>query len=154
MQQWIIENLITELIFGVLIFGLILASLRRLIVDLFRAWWLLRNVLLVHNQPSRTWQKGLSLADRFMQLYESHVPLRSANDRVATYSIWPNQVIDTTVLKFHGLVTIVNRSGIPHVEAVRNQLTGMLYRRLKRLEEKEKQTTEHFMQSTTLRDLS
>lgn len=153
-MKWLLENILTELIFGVLLFGVIIAWARKRIVDFFRARWLLKHILLVHNQPTRTWQKGLCLADRFMQLYESAVPLRSSNDLVAPYAIWRNMVVDAKILKFHGLVTTADIRGVLHAEAVRNGMTRMIYTALKKREEKEKKATEYFMQSKTLRDVS
>ncbi len=153
-MKWLLENIFTELIFGVVLFGIILTWMRKRIVDFFRAKWLLRNILLVHNQPTRTWQKGLCLADRFMQLYESSIPLRSSNDLVAQYAIWQNSVIDSKVLKFHGLVSILEIRGVSHAEVIRNGLTRTIYKALKKHEDKEKEATEYFIQSKKLRDVS
>lgn len=143
-MQWFLDNLLAEFIFGVL--GVTIVASRKYLLDHWRSRQLLKKVLLVHNSPTRTRQRGLCLADRFMQLYESKLPLRSTGEFVIPYAIWHNVVVDKK-LEGCGLVQIFEQKGNLQARAVRNRLSKIIYGRLKRNEDKERQKTDDFLQN-------
>src|SRR3989338_8692371 len=106
-KQWILDNLIAEIIFGVLLLGGI-GLWWRYVRDAWKAIRIYR-IVSTHNNPTRTRRKGIHALDRFMDIYESKLPLVSQQTAYNTgyiTGVWHEQYLDTGILELHGLVTV------------------------------------------------
>lgn len=146
MIDWIIENLITELIFGVLFVGGV-AFMWRYLRDAWKAVRIFR-IISTHNNETRTRRKGFHARDRFMDIYEAKQPLVS---RSAPYntgfisSAFNEDYVDKGILEAHGLVTIKDTSRGVTVEVNKSRVTNWVYALAKRVEDREKKRTEEFV---------
>jgi hypothetical protein len=140
--NFIISNLCWEVILVVLIFG------RKYLVDRFIKAPKIFRLLSLHNEPSRIWRKGIYARDRFMNIYESKMPLRSTSERMygngMEGAVWGNDYIDKYLLDDYGLVEVYNESGLSYVRPKSTRLTKIVYQLIKRLEEREKQQLQKF----------
>ena len=145
--DWVVDNFISEIIFGVILLGLIGLAFRY-IKYLQKAIRVFR-IISIHNTSSRTRRKGIHARDRFMDVYEAKEPLLS---RMSAYNtgfiegIYSEFYIDKGILEYHGLVKVIGweeRGGA--VSGNNDRVTRWVYKFLKKAEEKEKNTTENFV---------
>lgn len=144
--DWIMDNLIAELIFGVIFIPLIW-QVFKFFRDYFRAKKI-EHILSIHNNPSRVWRKGIYARDRFMQIYEAKVPLKS--DKTLLYgggdagAAWWTEYIDKYILERYGLVTVFEEGNQKKAKINKNRITNMVYKRIKRKENYKKKLLEKY----------
>ena len=144
---WVIDNLISEIVFGVILFGLIGFGWRY-VRDCWRAVRIFQ-IISIHNNETRTRRKGIHARDRFMEIYESSLPLTS---RISAYNtgfiegVFHEQYIDTGILGLHGLVTVKETLRGMTVEANRTRTTRWVYKFAKWAQDREERVTVKFIQ--------
>ncbi len=148
-KEWVLENLITEILFGVILFGFFIFVWRH-IVDIYRAIKVYK-IISTHNNPTRTRRKGIYALDRFMNIYESKRSVVSNNTPLygldEAGGIWSEQVVDKDILEYHKLVIVKeNESGQGiTVEVCINRFTRIVYIIAKWFEERERKKTERII---------
>lgn len=150
-KDWIIDNLTAEFVFGILLFGSIVFCWRY-IRDVYKAF-VLFNIISIHNDASRTRRKGFHVRSRFMDIYESKIPVNSRKTAVYgdsfTPGVFSEQYVDKGILEHHGLIIIKENSSGTTVQANKNRITKYVYWFCKKSEEKEKKKTEQFVLDKT-----
>ena len=146
MFDWIIDNLIAEIVFGVLFIGGV-GFCWRYLRDGWRAICIFR-IISTHNNENRSRRKGFHTRDRFMDIYEAKKPLMSRNVPYSTGFIdgaFNESYLDKGVLEHHGLVTVKEGVKGTTVEATNGRVTKWVYKLAKRNEEREKMRAERFV---------
>lgn len=158
MQQWFLDNIIAEIFFGILLLPLIWFVLRWLYDYFWRAPRIVR-ILSIHNDPTRTWRKGIYARDRFMEIYENGGAL--ASDGTFLYGggdgggAWHREYLDKGILSKYGLVIIFEEEGRKKVKVNPDRLTKMGYTRIKNREDKEEERRKNFVSGKDkLRDVT
>lgn len=149
-MDWFLQNLLTEIFFGVIILGG-LGLAWRYVRDAWRAVCIYR-IISTHNNETRTRRKGFHARDRYMDIYESKSPLPSRQAAYNTKFIqgaYSEQYIDKGILALHGLVTIKDGVNGKTIEALRGRVPRWVYRIAKKLEQHEKNKTEAFVLDKT-----
>ena len=147
-KRWVFENIIAEILFGVILFGFFITFIWRYIKDVYRAIKIYK-IISTHNNPTQTRRKGIYALDRFINIYESKRPVNSQNTPMygsgEAGGIWSEQIVDKEILEYNKLVIIKkNETGIT-VEAFRNRLTRIIYFITKWFEEREQKKTERLI---------
>ncbi len=143
---WVIDNLISELLFGVLLLGII-AFLWRYFRDAWRAFKVFR-IISTHNNPTRTRRKGIHALDRFMDIFESNTSLSSRSCAYNTgfiEGVFNEQYLDQGILELHKLVSVQETPRGMMVKANRDRVTRWVYWIARWATEKEKSKTEAFV---------
>ncbi len=137
-KKWIVDNIITEIIFGILLLPLIWRFVKFL-YEYFIKSRKIEFILSIHNNPDRTWRKGIYASDRFMEIYEAKVPLSS--NAILRYgggdagAAWHTEYIDKCILERYGLVTVFEKNGRKKVKINKNVVTDTIYKRIKNKED-------------------
>lgn len=143
---WIIDNLLGELLFGIILIGLV-ALLWGYIKDAWNAVRIYR-IISTHNNPTRTWRKGVYARDRFMMIYEAGRPLSSQQIPVwgpsETGGVWWEQYIDEGILEYHGLVALKHTQNGLQVEVSKSRLARWVYLLSRWFESREASHTHRF----------
>lgn len=145
-KEWFIDNLISELIFGVILIGGAMFCWKY-IRDAYRTFQIFQ-IISIHNHPSRTRRKGIHARDRFMDIYEAKVPIISRPTAYNTGfidAVFQEYYIDWGILELHGLVTIKDTRNGVIVEANKDRITRWVYRLAKIAEDWEKARTDRFV---------
>ena len=150
-KEWVLENLITEILFGVILFGFFIFIWRH-IMDIYRAIKVYK-IISTHNNPTRTRRKGIYALDRFMNIYESKRSVVSNNTPLyglgEVGGIWSEQVVDKDILEYHKLVIVkeneIGQEITVEVEACINRFTRIVYIIAKWFEERERKKTERII---------
>lgn len=146
-KEWVIDNLLAELVFGVIFLGL-LAFMWRYAKDVYRAFKVFR-IISTHNNPTRTRRKGFYCRCRFLDIYEAGRAINSKPtaiyDRTYFSGAFSEEYVDKGVLEHHGLVQIKNSQRGTVVEAKKNRFSALVYRLTKWAEERERKSTERFV---------
>ena len=143
-KEWIVENFISEIVFGVVLLGLIVLFWQY-IKDAYRAIKVYK-IIATHNNATRTRRKGSHALDRFMDIYESKGPVSSRSTAVYGHSeaggFLSEQYVDKGILEHHGLV--VTKEGIhgTTAEAVRSRFTRWVYGIARWVTERERRKTD------------
>ena len=147
-KEWVFENLIAEILFGVIVFGFFITFIRRYIKDIYLAIKVYK-IISTHNNPTRIRRKGIYALDRFMNIYESKIPVNSQNMPMygsrEVGGIWSEKIIDKEILEYHKLVIIKKSEQVITVEACRNRFTKIIYIIAKWFEERERKKTERLI---------
>ncbi len=140
MWNWVTENFIATIIFGTILYLLVL-GLKFLRDRLIKSRRIESN-LSIHNNPSRIWRKGIYARDRFMRIYEAQEPLISNGSLMYSGgdggAVWHSRYLDKYILERYGLVTIFEEDGAKKVKANKNRITKMVYKRIRKKEDHEK----------------
>ncbi len=145
--KWMLENLFTEVFFGIFLIPLVIWGTRALYERFIKAQKIIY-ILKLHNNPTRTWRKGVYATDRFMDIYESKSSLYS--DQTLMHgggdagAVWRDEYLDRGILEKHGLVSIFEEEGRKKVKIKDSRLTKTVYKILKNKEEKEKILSEQY----------
>lgn len=145
-MNWVVDNLIAEILFGVILIGLVSFGWRYF-RDGWRAIQIFR-IISIHNNETRTRRKGIHARDRFMDIYEAK---REVVSRLAPYntgfieSVFYEQYIDKGILELHGLVNVKETRRGTTVEAERTRVTQWVYKLAKWMEDRERRMTEDFV---------
>ena len=145
-MQWVIDNLLSELIFGVLLIGGLTLGWSY-IRD---AWVAIRvfRIISTHNNETRTRRKGFHARDRFMEIYEAGRPVVSRPVPYNTGFIsgaFNEQYVDKGILEAHKLVVVKEGRNGDTVEVKKDRMVRWVYRIAKWFEETEKTKTERFV---------
>lgn len=147
-KRWVFENLIAEILFGVILFGFFITFIRGYIKDIYLAIKVYK-IISTHNNPTRTHRKGVYALDRFMNIYESKRPINSQNTPMYgsgdAGAIWSEQIIDKEILEYHKLVFVKEDTQGIRVEACRNRFTKIVYIIAKWFEKREQEKTERLI---------
>ncbi len=150
-SNWFWGNLFNEVLFGVVIIGL-LALFWCYIRDAYRVVRITR-IISTHNNPTRTWRKGIYARDRFMKIYEAKDPIPSTQDLM--YSprehggVWTERGVDEFILEYHGLITLKNAPNGLQAEVNKNRVSGWTYKLSKLIETREETRAKQFLTDTT-----
>lgn len=144
--SWVINNLIAEVLFGVILLGLVGFGWRYL----RDGWRALRifSIISIHNNETRTRRKGIHARDRFMDIYESKgavISRLSAYNTGFIESVFHEQYIDTGILELHELVTTKEASRGMTVEANRTRIAAWVYKLAKWTQDREERRTVEFV---------
>ncbi len=146
MWNWIVENFIEAVVFGIILYLLVLCLkfLRDRLIKSRR----IESILSIHNNPSRIWRKGIYASDRFIHIYEAKTPLISNGSLMYSGgdggAAWHNRYLDKYILERYGLVTVFEEGGVKKVKANKNRITKMVYTRIKKKEDREKKIIEKY----------
>lgn len=150
-SNWFWSGLLNEIFFSVLTLGLI-ALLWRYIKDAYRAVRITR-IISIHNNPTRTWRKGIYARDRFMKIYEAKSPIPSTQALVYSPGegggVWSENVVDEVILEHHGLVTLKNIQSGSQVEVNKNRVSDWTYKLSKLIETREQIKAKKLLTDTT-----
>lgn len=147
-KRWVFENLIAEILFGVILSGFFVTFIWRYIKDIYQAIKIYK-IISTHNNPTRTRRKGIYALDRFMNIYESKRPINSQN--MPMYGsgdaggIWSEQIVDKEILEYHKLVIVKEDTQGITVGACRNRFTRIVYIIAKWFEKREQGKTERLI---------
>lgn len=148
MLEWIIDNLVTAIIFGIILLPSIGWGLRFL-YDYFIKSCKIESILSVRNNPNRRLGgKGIYARDRFMQIYEAKVLPNSDYERpygnFECGGAYDHNYIDKHILERYGLVTTYQEGGIQRLKLNKNRIAKMVYNRIKKKEEREQKRNEKY----------
>ncbi|TSC86498.1 MAG: hypothetical protein G01um10148_484 [Parcubacteria group bacterium Gr01-1014_8] len=155
--KWFFQNLWVEILFGVVLIPLTGWVFMWLYHRFYKAHMITR-VLRVHNNPTRTWRKGVYAADRFMDIFEAGRPVRS--EAILMYGggdgggAWHNSYLDKGILEKYGLVETFEEGGQRMVKATQTSLTKAVYKILFSQDEREKLKTNSFSRGDGRRNLT
>ena len=149
--DWFIDNLIADLIVGVIFLGM-LFKLMTFIKDLLKAIYITR-IISIHNYPTRHNRKAVYARDRFMEIHEARNDLLSNED---TYrgqgelgSVFTCKYIDEGILQYHGLVERIATPSGWYVKKNNERFVRMVYFFCKILESKREKLMHDFISNKT-----